>query len=177
MKRVTLTVALFFIVPTLMLGQVADHPPRGQGYVFVSAATRGMTPAVGFGGEAYADGVGVGAEIGVGDLSFPLKSSNTVLGLGSLDLSYHFFPKKRASKAAPFVTGGYTLYFGHNRGDGGLTTSGFNVGGGVDFLSTRHLGTRFEVRYFGHGGRILHYTHPDINQLSFVAFRIGLTFR
>lgn len=51
------------------------------------------------------------------------------------------------------------------------------LGGGVDLLARKHFGLRFDVRYYDHGGRILRYIYPKIEQFSFVAFRIGLTFR
>ena len=56
-------------------------------------------------------------------------------------------------------------------------TNGFNLGGGADLLSTKHPGLRFDVRYYGHGGRILKNAYPDVAEFSFVAFRVGLTFR
>jgi opacity protein-like surface antigen len=182
MKKLVVAASLLALIPAWAVAQSAVHPPGGQGYVFVGGGNHQMTPTVGFGGEAYArNGLGGGIEIGVADLTIPITGdSNTTLGLGSADLSYHFFPKKPENKAAPFVSGGYTLFFGHNaiiHGPSDFTTSGFNLGGGVDVFAARRLGARLEVRYFGHGGRILHYTFPDVDQFNFVAFRIALTFR
>lgn len=176
-----ITAAIFLILaPGWALSQNADHPPRGQGYVFVGAASRHMSPTVGFGGEGYfKNGLGAGMEIGAAAVT-DLKNSDPdrVLGLGSANLSYHFFPRKPATKAAPFVSGGYTLFFGHNATINvpkGLTTNGFNLGGGVDIFATRHLGARFEVRYYGHGGTILHFIYPNIQQFNFVAARVAVT--
>ncbi len=180
MKRLITAACLLVMIPGVALGQNSDHPPRGQGYVFVGGGSHKMTPTVGFGGEGYiGKGVGLGAELGVGGLS-TASDPNTMLGLGSLDASYHFFPKKAVGNAAPFVSGGYTVFFGHNtiiNGGKDLTTNGFNIGAGVDALATKHLGMRLDVRYYGHGGRILHYTFPDMNQFNFVAVRVGVTFR
>lgn len=184
MNKLIRIAAFVILAPAWVPAQDADPPPRGQGYGFVGAGTRGMTPTVGFGGELYvAKGFGVGAEIGGTALTFP-DYGNRTTGVGSADLSYHLFPKKILGNAAPFVAGGYTVFFGHNTHTGTglwghkpLATSGFNVGGGVDVFATKHVGLRFDVRYYGHGGRILNYIFPNLDQLSFVAFRIGVTFR
>jgi len=143
-----------------------------------------MGLTTGFGGEGYIyKGLGLGAEIGgvgVADVNDPNKGT----GVGSADVSYHLFPKKIRGHAAPFVTGGFTTFFGHNTHTGTgffghkpLMTEGFNIGGGVDVFASKHVGVRFDVRYHGHGGRILNYIFPDLDQFSFVAFRIGATFR
>jgi hypothetical protein len=172
--------AFLFFAPTWMFGQNADHPPRGQGYVFIGGGSHKMSPTVGFGGEGYfGKGVGLGAELGAAGFS-AAPDSNALLGLGSFDASYHYFPRKVAGNAAPYVSGGYTIFFGHNaviNSGKKVYTNGFNVGGGVDYFATRHVGVRFDARYYGHGGLILHYTYPDINQFSFAAFRVALTFR
>jgi len=142
-----------------------------------------MTPAAGFGGEVYVfKGLGIGAEVGVAGLDIR-GNRNKMTGVGSADLSYHFFPKKIRGNAAPFVAGGYTVFFGHNTHTGTglwghkpLMTQGFNVGGGIDVFASKHVGVRFDVRYHGHGGRILNYIYPDLDQFSFVAVRVALTF-
>lgn len=189
MKRLMAVAVLALIAPIMALAQntdqqkadqqSADHPPRGLGYVFVGEGTHSMGLTTGFGGEAYVfKGLGLGAEIGAADMS------SFVTGVGSADLSYHFFPKKVHGRVSPFITGGYTAFFGHNTHTGTglfghkpLMTEGFNIGGGVDLFASKHVGMRFDVRYYGHGGRILNYIYPDLDQFSFVAFRIGVTFR
>lgn len=182
MKKLISTTALLFLIPTLASAQNTDHQPRGLGYVFLGAGTHEMSPTAGFGGEGYVyKGLGMGVEVGAAGLS---GNPNKATGLGSADVSYHFFPKKIRGNAAPFVAGGYTVFFGHNTHTGTgllghkpLMTQGFNVWGGVDVFVSKHIGGRFDVRYYGHGGRILNYIFPNLDQLSFVAFRISMTFR
>ena len=182
MRRISRGTLILGLLPCLAWAQSAERPPRGQGYGFVGAGTRAMTPVAGFGGEAYVfNGLGLGAELGGAALT---GDPNYKLGVGSANLSYHFFPKKMRDNAAPFVTGGYTMLFGHNthggRGFFGhkpLATHGFNVGGGVDIFASNHFGLRLDIRYHGHGGRILNYVYPNVQQFSFTALRIGLTFR
>ena len=184
MKGIIGIALLLLTMPAWAPAQDAERPPRGQGYGFLGAGTRGMTPTVGFGGEAYVfKGLGIGAELGVGGLDFG-GDPDTMTGLASADGSYHFFPKKVRGHPVPFITGGCTMFFGHNTHEGSgffghkpLSTNGFNVRGGVDFFASNHFGLRVDLRYYGHGGRILNYVYPDIQQFSSVAFRIGLTFR
>jgi len=175
--------ALGLMVPVLVSAQSTDHQSRGVGYVFVGAGTHNMGLTTGFGGEGYVyKGLGVGAEVGAAGVGASANDNSNLIGVGSADLSYHFFPKK--SKTAPFVAGGYTVFFGQDvflqypglRSPGNYT-HGFNVGGGVDLLATKHVGVRLDVRYNAHGDHILWASFPDTAQFSFVAFRVGLTFR
>jgi len=185
MKKVIATAVLLLLVPTLALAQDTVQQPGGQGYVFVGAGTHGMGLTAGFGGE-YIDksGLGVGLEVGSAGLGTSANGNQNIIGVGSADLSYHFLPKKIQGHAAPFVTGGYTIFFGQDVNihypdlwKAGNYTHGFNVGGGIDIFATKHAGVRFDVRYNAHGGRILWASYPNLDQLSFVSFRIGLTFR
>ena len=166
--------------------QNKDHRPLGLGYVFVGDASHSMGLSGGFGGEiSSSTGLGMGLEVGA--TGFTRKGdqyyNSYTLGVGSADVLYHYFSKKaNIKKVSPFVAGGYTTLFGHTSGLsggrlGGKATSGFNIGGGVDLFETKYAGLRFDVRYYGHGGRILKNAYPDIAEFSFVAFRIGLTFR
>ena len=178
MKRLIALVILLLMAPASMLAQNSDHPPRGQGYAFLGYGTRGMGLNTGFGGELYAyKGLGMGIEFGTAGLGTSANGNINWIGLGSADFSYHFFPKKVMGKAAPFVTGGLTMFFGQDTDVTQNLTHGYNVGGGVDLFASKHLGARFDVRYYGHGGRILWASYPDLAQLSFTAFRIALTFR
>ncbi|MGH9450136.1 MAG: outer membrane protein [Terriglobia bacterium] len=186
MKKLTATAVLLLGVSALALAQGAAHPPRSQGYMFFGGATHQMGGTAGFGGEVYIfHGLGVGIEEGTAGFNTSTDGNTTNwIGLGSADLSYHFFPNKIERHVAPFLTAGYTNFFGqdiflHYPGPllGRNYTNGYNVRGGVDFFATRHIGLRFGVRYYGHGGRILWASFPTDAQLDFVAFRIGLTFR
>jgi opacity protein-like surface antigen len=189
MKKFITTAVLLFMVPALAAAQTADQSPRGQLYIFAGDATHQMGLTAGFGGEVYiSHGLGVGLEAGTTGFNTSTNGNPNWIGLGSLDLSYHLFPRHSEHRLAPFVSGGYTNFFGQDTcsGLGGCLatdkygpnyTNGYNVGGGTDFLMTRHLGLRLEVRYYGHGGRILWPSFPNDAQLNFVAFRIGLTFR
>ena len=183
MKRIIALIVSLFMGSAFAMAQDTDHAPRGQGYVFAGGGTHSMGLTTGFGGEGYIyKGLGLGAELGTaGGFGDYLDK---LIGVGSADVSYHYFPKKIRGNAAPFLTGGYSNFFGHNIHEGTgfwghkpLMTQGFNFGGGVDVFAMKHLGVRLDLRYYGHGGRILNYTFPDVNQFSFVAFRVGLTIR
>jgi hypothetical protein len=163
--------------------QSTGHRSPGLGYVFVGDATHGMGLAGGFGGElSSSSGLGMGLEVGA--VGFTRRGdqyyNSYATGVGSADVLYHYYSKKTELRTvSPFVAGGYTILFGHNSVPMGkdVETNGFNIGGGVDLFATKHAGLRFDVRYYGHGGRILKNAYPDVVEFSFVAFRIGLTFR
>ncbi len=173
-KSVLAIFAFCAFIPTPAAAQVIYNQPHGLGYIFAGDGTHSMGLNTGFGGERYVfRGLALGAEIGAAGV---LADPNIRMGVGSADGSYHFFFKKLLGNAAPFVTGGYSNFFGHNThvgtgffGHKPLMTEGYNVGGGVDLFAMKHLGVRFEVRYYGHGGRILNYTFPNVDQFSFVA--------
>jgi hypothetical protein len=182
MKRLIMTTALLLMAATSAPAQDAEHPPWGQAYIFAGGATHSMGLTAGAGGEVYSStGLGVGLEAGAGGLTTKGDSYYKAyyMGVGSADLSYHHFSKKIGGAASPFVAGGYTILFGHNAVLAGkdVKTNGYNVGGGVDVFATKRAGVRFDVRYYGHGGRILKNRYPDLAEFSFVAFRIGLTFK
>ena len=196
MKKLIVTVALFLLMPAFVWAQDTDHKPRVLGSVFIGAGSHQMGITTGFGGEGYIyKGLGVGAEIGTAGFTTSTNGNRNIIGVGSADLFYHFFPKNIQRSAAPFVAGGYTLFFGQDveayTGSVGPLTGfppvgarltgniahGFNVGGGVDIFAAKHVGARFDLRYYAHGGHILWASFPNEAQLSFVVFRIGLTFR
>lgn len=191
MKKLIATAALLFVVPMFASAQNADHQPQGLGYVFFGAGSHKMGLTTGFGGEGYVSkGLGGGVEVGTAGLGRSTNGNSNWIGVGSADLSYHLFSKKIQGSAAPFVAGGYTIFFGQDvflqypgppssgpvPGRGNFT-NGFNVGGGIDIFASKHAGVRFNVRYNAHGGRILWASFPSLAQFSFVAFRIGMTFR
>jgi hypothetical protein len=186
MKGLIMTTALLLMAATSASAQNAEHPPWGQAYIFVGGATHQMGATLGFGGELrIASGLSAGLDVAGAGLNESTNGNRTnFVGLGSADLSYHFFPKKITGHVAPFLAGGYTNFFGqdvfvHYPGirSAGNYTNGYNVGGGIDVFGANHLGVRFDVRYYAHGGRILWASFPNDAQLDFVAFRIGLTFR
>jgi hypothetical protein len=204
MKALIATVILLLVTAPFASAQNTAEPstghlPPGLGYVFVGDATHGMGLAGGFGGEFSSSyGLGVGLEVGAVGLTRKGDQyyNSYTTGLGSADVLYHYFPKKlRAYKVSPFAAGGYTILFGHTaerldtaefaHNVGPLyadptsdkRTNGFNIGGGVDLFARKHAGVRFDVRYYGHGGRILKNAYPDLAEFSFVAFRVGLTLR
>ena len=178
-----LTILLLFLIVPSAVAQKPEHPPWGMGYFDVGTGTHGMGLNASLGGEVnIAKGFGVGAEVGAIGVTAPDNNNDKETGLCSLDLIYHHFPKKLRRNAAPFLAGGYSEFFGHNThtkygGGGSYSTHGFNLGAGLDVFVPHHLGVRFDLRYYGHGGRILNYVYPDVQQFSFVAFRVGLTFR
>ena len=181
MKKLIMILISFFLIHTLASAQNEDHTPRALGYGFFGAGTHKMSQTAGFGVEGYLTrGLALGVEgAAAGWSTKDNYGGSNILGVASADTSYHFFPKKITGNAAPFAAGGYTLFFGRNATLVGkdVTVNGFNIGGGTDVLVSKHVGVRFDVRYYGHGGRILKNTYPDLAEFSFVAFRIGVTFR
>ena len=188
MKTLIATLTFLFAAAVLASAQSTgeqnnDHRPLGLGYVFVGDASRNMGLTAGFGGEISSSaGLGMGLEVGA--TGFTRKGdqyyNSYTLGVGSADVLYHYYSKKaNLKKVSPFAAGGYAILFGHNSVPLGkdVKTNGFNIGGGVDLFATKYAGLRFDVRYYGHGGRILKNAYPNLAEFSFVAFRIGLTFR
>jgi hypothetical protein len=148
MKRLMLAAASLLMVPVLTLAQEADRPPRGQGYIFVGVATHQLGATAGFGGEFYsAMGLGGSFEGATIGFSSSTNGNSNWIGMGSADVTYHFFPKKIQGHAVPFLSGGYTNFFGQDvaaqytgRLSAGNFTNGFNLGGGVDVFASKHLG-------------------------------------
>jgi hypothetical protein len=179
MKTLIAMMALLLTLPASLSAQSADQKSQGLGYTFIGGGTHSMGATWGFGGEYLnKTGWGVGAEMATAGWDTSTNGNRNWIGMGSLDFSYHIFTKKNRSGVVPFVEGGYTNFFGQDTDTpGGNTTNGFNVGGGVDLFASKHVGARFDVRYNGHGGRILWASFPQDSQFNFVAFRFGLTFR
>jgi opacity protein-like surface antigen len=181
MKSIFIALVLFILLPRIATAQKPADPPRGLVYIFAGGGTAGMDLNAGFGAEVrVANGFGAGGELGAIGLGASDKNKNT--GLASFNFNYHYFQKRPRIKWAPFATAGVSDFFGHNThteygGGGAYHTFGFNFGGGLDVFATRHVGVRFETRYYGHGGRILNWVYPNVQQFSFVALRAGITFR
>ncbi len=178
MKNAIALAALLIFVPAVVVAQSTDQNPHALGYIFVGPATNHMALSAGFGGEGYVSkNFAIGLEAGTTGFTTTSRGNPNWIGLGSANFSYHFFPKQYKGKVAPFVTGGYTNFFGQDTDAGGNSTSGVNVGGGVDLFFSKHMGVRFDARYYAHGGRILWPSFPSGTDFSFTAIRIGLTFR
>jgi hypothetical protein len=193
MKRLIKIAALLLVVPALGRSQDLNEQPRTLAHVFAGFATHRMALNAGFGAEfRLYKGLAVGPEFdaaGIGGRANSDPASNpNIIGLGSLDASYHFYNKAARGRLAPFVAGGYTAFFGQDTGTpSGSLQHGYNVGGGVDLFASKHVGVRFDVRHYGHGGRILWASFPaDCGayplmpspcELSFTAIRFALTFR
>jgi len=195
MNRLIAAAALLMIVPALAPAQDNFQPPRVLVYGFVGGATHRMALNAGFGTEFYLyKGLAIGPEFdaaGIGGRANSNPNSNpNIIGLGSLDASYHFFVKKRTGAFAPFVAGGYTAFFGQDTDTCcGNIQHGYNLGAGLDVMATKYFGVRIDVRHYGHGGSILWASFPadclsggEIVkplpcQLSFTAIRFALTFR
>jgi hypothetical protein len=106
-----------------------------------------------------------------------------VIGIGSADATYRLFRKSVQQRIVRFVAGGYTPFFGQ---DIKLVSGkflnyniqhGYNFGAGVDLFPMRRVGARFDVRYYGHGGRIEYTSFPNLSQLSFTAVRFAISVR
>jgi hypothetical protein len=178
--RILITILAIFVFESApLMAQEALNPPRGLGYVFFGPATNQMGLTAGFGGEGYVSkNFAIGLEAGTTGFTTISRGNPNWIGLGSANFSYHFSPKQYKGKVAPFITGGYTNFFGQDTDTpGGNTTNGLNVGGGVDLFASKRLGVRFDARYYAHGGRILWPSFPSGTDFNFTAIRIGLTFR
>ncbi|HYR44261.1 MAG TPA: hypothetical protein VER98_14625 [Terriglobia bacterium] len=159
--------------------------PRWNGYVFFAPGTSTnvfykelATIHIGGGAEGFIyKGLGAGAEIGpVIAWSAPggyaiSPPFDRVHGLGSANIAYHFLPRTTDRKLEPFLTAGYSLFFGIGNsleipGRGSThTQSGYNVGGGVNFWLQKKAALRFEVRHQSS----IWYKSMDV--------RMGVTFR
>ena len=164
-----------FLCIALLLGlslpASAQSPNRSrrQGYFFFAPGVGNVGPAtanihIGVGGDRFVyKGLGVGVEVGpLGPLSNSpngLGWTDSVQGLGSANLSYHFLPSTTERRLEPFVTAGYSLFF-----RAGIS-QGYNTGGGVNVWLNRKAAMRFEVR-----------DHHSYSRDT-LSFRIGMTFR
>jgi len=149
--------AVFFTISFYANAQTPDRS-RGQGYAFFAPGVSNISYNnavihIGAGGEGFIyKGLGIGAELGgVG--------KDYVIGLGSVNLSYHLFPRTTDRKLEPFVTAGYSVFFRAG------TYHGYNAGGGINVWLKKDLALRFEIRD----------QHSWYHKA--VSFRIGVTFR
>jgi hypothetical protein len=197
MKTIITLAAVLILAPAWAMAQAAEDQYGAQGYFFIGPIVSNtryvLNPAysgtvfplgeqppadynlheyggvnAGFGGEALVyKGLGVGAEASYAGADWSFGGGEAV-GIGSVDASYHFFGKRNRRRLEPFVTGGYSLYFG----DRTRFEHGYNMGGGVNFWVLKHAALRFEVRDQGH----VNYGGSSAFT-NFAAFRFGMTFR
>jgi len=164
--KATLPVILALLLPFALAAQ--NHKSAGHGYVFAApggASSGGFTQStfhLGGGGEAPVWGnLALGAEIG---WLAPASQLDGGFGVFSINPSYRFRTGSENSRAIPFVTGGYSLFFRRE------TANAFNLGGGVDYWFRDKLRMRVEVRD--------HIRNPRFNRpIHFWQVRVGLTFR
>jgi hypothetical protein len=158
MRELFVIILLMASAPAMALGQSRGER-RGWGYGFAGIGGTGseLFATAGVGGERLLyRGLGVGGEIGY------LSTTDSIgngLGLGSVNLAYHF---NHSGKVAPFVTGGASAAF-----RSGVSAGGGNIGGGIQYWPKDHLGLRFEVR-----DHVFSSDSPHI-----FVFRVGVTFR
>lgn len=163
MRRLIPGFLLLGLVPALAFAQ-APKEHRGYGYVFfapgfTTPGGTGTAHIAGGGEVSLYKGLGVGPEIGY---VTPFRSFADGIGVGSLNGSYHFRPRRSQEDFTIFVTGGYSLAF--RQGTANLA----NIGVGVNYWFRERMGLRPEVRdHFNVTGRI--------GQI--IGFRIGLLFR
>lgn len=166
MKRTILAVLILALIPCLGQAQSSDYS-KGHGYVYFAPGVESFdgesvgTMHIGFGGERFFSRyLGAGADAGY---VAPYRSFKDGIGTFSPNFVARFRAKDSETKAEPFVTAGYTLFFRQG------TANGANFGGGVNWWFKERVGLRFEVR-----DNVL----IDSNLTAhFVGGRIGLTFR
>ena len=114
------------------------------------------------GGGKYisSSGAGFGAEMGIGGPKTDFGSND----VGIFSLNGYFQKKVGDSKAEPFVTAGYSAFFGHD-----APHNWFNFGGGVDYWAKEKLGLMLEFRD--------HIHHESAGTFQVWEVRFGLAFR
>src|SRR5262245_36549202 len=156
-------VAMIVFVAVTQVVALAQNDRRGWGYAVGGAggasgngASVAMFQVAGGGEGLVYRGLGLGAEVGY---LAPFRAGGDGFGVFSPNVAYHF--NNSSSKLVPFVTGGYSLAFRSG------TSSGGNVGGGVQYWMKDHIGLRLEFR-----DHIFSSDSPH-----FFQFRVGLSFR
>lgn len=140
LRTATFWIAALGAIPSAASAQVTVV---GYGFAAPGFATCGCGESIttlhaGGGGEArIADTFGIGADVGY---LGPFESFPDGFGMLSVNGSYYLPASDRLRRIRPFVTTGYTMAFR----DG--TANLWNVGGGVDYWTSRRVGVRFEFR-------------------------------
>jgi hypothetical protein len=170
MKTLIYAAPLLIALSLSALAQTSNGS-RGQGYLFIAPGKAINNYEIGSGPFVHAGGgvdgfiykgFGVGAEIG----GF---GNDYVVGIGSVNFSYHFLPGATERRIEPFVSAGYTLFFRAG------VRSGVNVGVGINRWLNKNVALRFEVRdnFHGPGGPVFGFSGGG----HLIGFRIGMTFR
>lgn len=124
----------------------------------------------GFGLDLFGNhGWGVETEFAYANSNWSFSGNDSAIGIGSVDVTDHFFGAKNERRLDPFAAGGYSLYFGERT----TFVSGYNLGGGVNLWLQKHVALRLAIRYQGGINRFdgfSQFTH-------FVAFRFGIALR
>ena len=161
MRKLVFVSLLAVLMPFVAAAQSKER--HGQGYVFVAPGTTsegGATLQVGVGGEGLVyKGLGLGAEIGY---LGAVRGLGEGVGVLSPNVSYNFLNASKSGRFAPFVTGGYSMFFR----SGALNA--VNFGGGMHWWFKDHLGLRLELR---------DHVLREYSSVHIVGFRIGLAFR
>ena len=171
MKKLIAAAVLLLMVPTLASAQNAEHPYRGQGYLFFGFGTgtgvsyHPLVEQVGFGGEGFLyKGLGVGAEAAYASWGGYYNTA----WIGSGDVSYHFGRHAATFRVDPFVLGGVSIV-GPTQVGGGRGSPASNFGGGANVWLAKHAALRFEFRDVA-GASFWSFDHV-------ISFRVGMTFR
>src|SRR5271167_3255811 len=95
MKKLIAMAVLLLMAPALAAAQTTGQKSQGLGYIFVGEGSHGIGLTSGFGGE-YIDrsGLGMGAELGAAGFRTSTNGNANFIGVGSADVTYHFFHKK-----------------------------------------------------------------------------------
>jgi hypothetical protein len=110
----------------------------------------------GLGAEAFVY-KGLTAAVDLGYAGYYNNFRDAGFGLFSSNASYHFL---RSRKVVPFLTGGYALAFRSGTANLG------NVGGGLSYWFSTHVGLRVEGR-----------DHFDLSGYHIGGLRVGVSFR
>jgi hypothetical protein len=139
-KAVTFWIAMIGAIPAAASAQVTavGYAFGAPGFATCGCGESMTTLHAGGGGEArIADTLGIGADVGY---LGPFEYFSEGFGMLSVNGSYYLQTPGGGHRIRPFVTTGYTMAF--RDGNAHL----WNVGGGLDYWTSRRVGLRFEVR-------------------------------